>query len=463
MPLAGWRNVAVWGAVALGLALTALGLAYVMYLRSPLVAALLPLGALAVVLVLRQPIVGVYLGLLALPLEILHVRFGIRSVTLAENVFLLTAVSGLLHLASARVQAARAPHLAFAALVVLSAGGLLVAQDTAVVERITRVWFAYLIISLVVSRASRAELERVLLSLAVSAGFVGTIALLSTGPQQAQGGGELVSGRADTGFAHPNVLAFFLLLALPPALVLLARRGELWVRALMGVAATGILGGLLLTLSRSAIIGALVALVMLLALKEFRRVIAGLLAVLVIFTAFNFGAITRSSEVATVSERLGTVSSFQGIKRDPRADIWKRTPSIIVRHAVFGVGEGNFPNIGPRYGLLDPANNLAYDHAHDIFLTIAAELGLTGLAVFLVFLWAIARVARRVVRARGPGWPLGLAVSAALSGLLVDSLAEYPPRTNVIMATVLILVGVLCGLQRADEEEAAAAAPKPAP
>lgn len=456
MPNAGWRTAAAWAAATLATAVTALVLAYVMYLRSPLVALVLPLGLAAVVLVLRRPIVGVHLGLLAVPLEILHLRFGITSVTFAENVFLLTAVSGLAHLAFARVEHLRAPHVAFAVLVALSAGGLLHADDTVVVERITRVWLAYLIVSLVVARAGRAELERVLLSLAVSAGCVGIFALVTTGPQQAQGGGELVSGRADTGFAHPNVLAFYLLLALPPTLVLVARPGDLWRRVLMVVAASGILGGLLLTLSRSAIIGALVALVMLMAWAHFRRLIAVLCAGLAIFVAFNFGAIARSSEVATVSERLGTVSSLRGVERDPRADIWKRTPSIIVRHVTFGVGEGNFPNVGPRFGLLDPANNLAYDHAHDIFLTITAELGLTGLAAFLYFLWAVARTGWQVVRARGPDWPLALGVSAALAGLLVTSLAEYPPRTNVIMATVLVLVGVLVGFQRADGEDALA-------
>lgn len=452
MPLAGWRNAALWAGSALAVALTALVLAYVQYLMSPVVALVLPVGAAAVVLVLRRPIVGVCLGLLALPLEIMHLRFGITSVTLAENIFLLTAVAGLGHLLHDEVERIRPPHLAFGALVLLSAIGLLHAQDTAVVGRITRVWFAYLVLSIVVARSSRVAIERVLLSLAVSAGFVGIFALLTTGPQQSSGGGELVSGRADTGFAHPNVLAFYLLLALPCALVILADARTVPRRLLMGAASAGILGGLLLTLSRSAIVGAAVALVMLLALQQFRRLIGVLLVALTIFAAFNFGAIARSSEIATVSQRLGTISSFQGVKRDPRADIWARTPGIIFRNVTFGIGEGNFPTVGPRYGLLDPANNLAYDHAHDIFLTIAAELGLTGLAAFLVFLGTVARTGRRVVRARGPDWHLGLAAGAALTALLVTSLGEYPPRTNVIMATVMVLVGALVGLERAGEE-----------
>ena len=42
--------------------------------------------------------------------------------------------------------------------------------------------------------------------------------------------------------------------------------------------------------------------------------------------------------------------------------------------AILGVGEGNFPAISPSYGLR-AVDSTPYDHAHDIFLTVAAELG----------------------------------------------------------------------------------------
>ncbi len=450
MPLPGWRTWAAWALAAVGTVAAAFAVAGLMYLSSPATAALAPVGLAAVAIILRRPVAGVCIGLLALPLEVVNIRVGLKSVTLAENLFLLTAIVGAAHLVLGGFGRIEAPHIAFAVLIVLSAGGLLHAEDTEVVQRITRVWLAYLVLSVLVAQASRAELHAVLLSLAASAGIIGFIALVSTGPQKSNADASVVSGRADTGFAHPNVLAFYLLLSLPAALVMMARPGSLKVRVPMGLAAVGIFGGLFLTLSRSALIGVVVALAVMLVWRGFRRMVGGLLALLLVFAAVNLSSLEKSSQIATVSQRLSTVDNLQGIQRDPRADIFSRTPEIIMDHLVFGTGEGNFPVVGPRYGLLDPANNLAYDHAHNIFLTFAAELGITGLAALLVFLFAVFASGRAVVRARGPDWPLGLAVGASLLALLFTSLAEYPPRTNVIMATVLILVGVLVGLQRGE-------------
>ena len=57
---------------------------------------------------------------------------------------------------------------------------------------------------------------------------------------------------------------------------------------------------------------------------------------------------------------------------------------------------------------------------------------------------------RRELRARArPTFPLGVGLAAALGGILASSLFDYPPRTNVIMAAIMVEIGALIALERA--------------
>jgi len=450
------RLVAVPGA-ALGLAAIAAGLTYLMYAVSP-VAALGAVAGVAVAgMILARPIYGAYAGLLAVPLEVGLVRVPlVSSVTVAEVLFLLTGIAGALHMFATRGSRPAPVHVPFLGLIIVATSGFVVAHDTSAVTRITRVWLAYFFLSIVVSRASRKEVERVLLCLATAGALAGVAAIFNTGQQVVAEQGSLVAGRASAGFAHPNVLAFFLVMSFPQAIAL-AGRGRLVQRFGMTAAAGTIIFGLLLTLTRSALIGGAAALLVLIALPGFRRLIGIAIVCVAAFAVVNFQAIQGNSEVTVLSQRLSTVNA-SGLQRDPRIPIWNASPGIIAAHPIFGVGEGNFSIQAEKLDLLDPADDLPYDHAHDIFLTIAAELGLVGLAVFLAWIYMIGGVIRANLRRRDWQWPIKLSLTSAMVGMLITSFTEYPPRTNVIMATFLILVGLLAALQRLGQEEDAAAA-----
>jgi O-antigen ligase len=448
----GRRSWVLAPVVAAGLLVVAAASAYVMYIASPIAAVGALVGVGVAALVLWRPIFGVCFGFLAVPLEVFQVHVPlITSITVAEVLFGLTGIAGAMHLLSVKGWRPAPVQIAFLAMIAVALTGFFFAQDTAVVNRISRVWLAYLFVCIVVSRASRRELQLVLMSLAIAGALVAVAAILNTGSQVVVDNGDRIVGRASSGFAHPNVLAFFLVMSMPQAIVL-AGRGPLVKRLAMGAAAAAIFVGLLLTLTRSALVGGGISLIVLLTWPQFRR-LAGVTAIVAVFAFVVLGpqAPSATSEVSVLSQRLSTVNA-SGLQRDPRIPIWRATPGIIAGHPIFGVGEGNFPNAAEQLDLLDPANELPYDHAHDIFLTVAAELGLVGLAVFLVFLFLIVRLTAANLVARDDDWPLKLGVSAAMVGMLVTSLTEYPPRTNVIMATLLVLVGVLVGFRRLSQE-----------
>jgi O-antigen ligase len=440
------RGDALWiGAVA-AVAAAAGVQVLLAYKTSPAFALAAP-AALAVVCVIAlRPLLGVYLGILAVPAELLNLQFGSFGLTPSEGILLTTA--GIIvarQLFAERIGRPHAAHVAFALGLVITALGLLIAVDTYVVLKILVMWTSFLIVSLLVSAQPPKEIERVLVCVAIAGAVLSVEALAGHGPQELLGGGAEATGRATGSFTHPNQLAFFLVLAIPPALMLGARGPHALRLPMLGCAGLSITG-LLLTLTRGAIIGAVASLLVLLWWPPFRRAAGALLLLALVFAAVNANALRHSREVSLVTTRLETVTHGEA-QSNPRIRIWKTTPRIIADHPLLGVGAGNYYAYSLAYGLSEDGE--PYEHAHNVPLTVAAELGVVGLALLLWFFAAVGRAAWRAVRdTRAPQFPLALGVTAALTGLLVNSMTDYPPGANLIMATIMIEVGVLVALAR---------------
>jgi len=91
-----------------------------------------------------------------------------------------------------------------------------------------------------------------------------------------------------------------------------------------------------------------------------------------------------------------------------RLRYWEAALQAFLSQPVFGIGPANcFAFISPRVGEPCP-------HAHNIFLTVAAEMGMVGLAVFCLLLWQVWKHRRP-----GPAW-------AALVGFMIHSLVDDP-------------------------------------
>ena len=66
---------------------------------------------------------------------------------------------------------------------------------------------------------------------------------------------------------------------------------------------------------------------------------------------------------------------------------WIAGLHMFIDHPVLGVGIGNYPDAYPKYFITIFTNSLG--HAHNYYINIAAETGLIGLIVFLLFLLAV--------------------------------------------------------------------------
>jgi putative inorganic carbon (HCO3(-)) transporter len=209
---------------------------------------------------------------------------------------------------------------------------------------------------------------------------------------------------------HPNKVAAPLAMLLPiPVAVFLFTRG--WLRLVWGVALTLVGLTLVLTQSRSAYVAAGAAI---LALLIVRWRLAALL--LIPCAAVAAWAPTLIGHTVSVDQRLRSVQFTLA----DRVKVWALAWKMIGDFPVTGIGLGTFPLV----------SELAYEstlffgpgfheipHAHNLALQVALDLGLPGLAFFVLLTVCATLAAWRGISRAPSGLVRGLAAGAAC-GLL---------------------------------------------
>jgi O-antigen ligase len=197
-------------------------------------------------------------------------------------------------------------------------------------------------------------------------------------------------------FGQPNPYSGDLNLALPLVLALAAWARDLRVRLAGMLLALPLGGALALAQSRGALLGlagALVALA-LLGWPRIRRWCAG---VAVLGAVGLAGALaTGRLTVAALAAKLGwrpltdtalsvdvTDANFSTIERLAH---WAAALRMFAAHPLTGVGAGNYAVVYARYQV--PRWHLALGHAHNLYLNMAAEVGIVGALAYLVFVGA---------------------------------------------------------------------------
>src|SRR4051812_24384378 len=253
--------------------LAAVVLTLVAYRTSPLIALALPAFVAVVAVVFWRPMAGVYIAVLAIPLERIAVPAGAAAeLTPAKGMLLLTAVAAAARwVMGGSVAAPRRVWLPFAGLIVVMALGITFAPESFVVAKLTVQWAAFLVVAALIGSADRMQLERVFMALAISGGILGAVAVATSGQQVLVQGGEAVTGRAQAGFDHPALLAFFLVLAFPPAMALTLRGRYTALRPLWAACAALCVAGIAFSLTRGAMLALAVSLLVLLFMPAFRR------------------------------------------------------------------------------------------------------------------------------------------------------------------------------------------------
>ena len=403
----------------------------------PLVYAAALLGGAAVVLlVLARPELGLCLLAFSVPYESLR-ELDLGGLTLGSTQALvaLTAVAWALRLAVIRERPPVSTGLAWPLLPMLGAVALSTLRAVEIGPALKEGlrWLELLLVYLAAgdllrSPRQRATMVALLLLAGLSEAVLGFVqSFLRWGPESFQTGSLL---RAYGTFGQPNPYAGYLGTLLPLGLALAvtglvdssARRGT-WYYLAVGIFL--LLGAALAaSQSRGGLLGFALALAVVAALASRRA----LLALLALGLAGVFVVLLGSFDLlpAMVSERLAQITSYFGlfdvrtVVLTPlnwavveRMAVWQAAWGMFEAYPFLGVGPGNYVASYPAFAM--PGWKDAMGHAHNLYLTILAEMGAVGLSAFLVF-WIVAvwTVWRRWRAARAsPEWwqraiPLGV-------------------------------------------------------
>jgi O-antigen ligase len=274
--------------------------------------------------------------------------------------------------------------------------------------------------------------RRAVVALLVSAGAAAIFALTRFVLQ-----GPEFPNRVRGAVGHPLTYGGQAMLLGTFATAIAIRCGGRWrVGALIALAA--ILPALAGTYTRSAWIGYIAAVVVILAFTRARWL--GALAAALTGLAFVLPGAYRA--------RAFSIVDPQNPWNRERVHMWEAGLRMLRDHPWTGVGLQDLHALYQRYqspGALEPAG-----HLHSVYVQVAATMGIVGLAalVFLVsgLLRAASRAFRGYRRTRDPGARFGAAISlgvtAALVGFFVSGLMEWNLGDEELVDLLYVLVGI---------------------
>jgi putative inorganic carbon (HCO3(-)) transporter len=247
-----------------------------------------------------------------------------------------------------------------------------------------------------------------------------------------------IQARANGPVIDANLFGGFLVLVVPMLMAIGLSFRRLWVTIATGAATLVCVVALAATLSRSSWLGLLAAtLVLLLAWPERRRYIAvfiGVVALLVLVAGL----------AGPIGARLSGTDTGPFAMLANRWEVWKSAVAMTLDHPFFGIGVDNFQNFDPDYG------NFGINHAHNLFLNIAAERGIPALFAFGLLIFALFRALNSSLRRAQSTMERALITGflATFAGYLVHSIFEVSYYDHKVLLLFWMLLGVAASLPR---------------
>ena len=328
-------------------------------------------------------------------------------------------------------------------------------------------WLQMLVIALLVVDCCRRRHVGWVLAAALASGVLQAaiglweFGLRGSGP----GTFELAPGiyRAYGTFEQPNPFGGFMGMTWPLAagiflgLLSAARRRDRTetsrtvLTVLVFLAAALTLGGMVVSYSRGAWVGALAAALVMGVVWPHRRglgIAISVVGLLAVFGVARIGALPLG-----VAERLAAVAEFGGVQDvsgatvDPanfslieRMAHWQAASRMAAARPWLGVGLGNFQVAYPDYRLLNWEQALG--HAHNVYLNVVAESGLFGLGSYLLLWGSVFVITLRAIGCN-VGWRRGVALGllGVWTHLAVHNMVDY-----LFVNNVHLYLGALLGV-----------------
>jgi putative inorganic carbon (HCO3(-)) transporter len=221
---------------------------------------------------------------------------------------------------------------------------------------------------------------------------------------------------------NPNILAGGIALLTPLAAALALRwdwTPHRWLPILLGLLSCCGVGMIVLAQSRGADIGAILAILIIFALRWPKLTYATPLLLLLLIVSlywlgpnFLFPKLTNDSALGGLEGRL---------------EIWSRAFYAIQDFPFTGIGIGTFGEVIPLlYPYFIIAPDVSVPHAHNLLLQIAIDLGLPGLIAYLALLINLFRMVYTILANRQSAlvWALGAGSLGALIAMLLHGMVD---------------------------------------
>jgi hypothetical protein len=316
---------------------------------------------------------------------------------------------------------------------------------------------------------TEAELRLLLYVLSFTAALMGGLSVIAFG-----GNLEipylplLQAGRSQGGVGDPDFFAAMQLIFVPLALVLASEERRPVLRIALYCAILTLLASAFTSLSRGAYLGTVVLGILFLAsrperLFRTRQEKAVALVVVALGMVAFFSRPFVRDEVVTRAQSIYAPADAEEASGSGRTNLWKAAAKTAGENPLTGVGFGSFkfisqdlilhtPGVNPEIlQIREEGNNFA---AHNTYLGTAAELGFTGLFLYIGVLIITAASLRRTSRealARGSPF-VGRVAHALLLGLAVWSVATFF-LSGETARTFWIIIGLSLALPKLIPDE----------
>ena len=183
-----------------------------------------------------------------------------------------------------------------------------------------------------------------------------------------------------------------------------------------------------------------------------------ILAVIVIVSFFflsdekgNLSQVLREKGT-TLSQPLSETSEENTAVKtaNERLVIWRKTLSLIKDHKLTGVGPGNWKVGIQAYGNSGLVNEYGFyvlDHAHNVYLQIASETGVTGIIIFLSFWLMLFFIALKTIKKLQEQKEkiLIILMLAGIVGFAIDGMFSFPMERIEHTFYLILMAGIILG------------------
>ena len=128
-----------------------------------------------------------------------------------------------------------------------------------------------------------------------------------------------------------------------------------------------------------------------------------------------------------ILERIMSIVNPTDTSSTLRIALWESTIAMIMDKPLLGIGWGAYWLVYPEYDFFLNNANVKIFHAHNMYLNIAAEIGIPGLITFLSIMYGHVRLALSVLRGSFESCSAGLmlGIIAAIGGIIINGLTDY--------------------------------------